>query len=314
MRLRTLLTAALIAASVAPAIAGTGHYFLGSTGLNNGTVPGPGTYSTQFFGFYQADEFRDRNGQVPTVLGRRFDLGVDMFMAAQIITHVSQKKLWGGNWGFSVLGAYLDVRGDINLQGLFALSDRNRDFADMYVEPLNVSWHDKRTDKFVSYGFYAPTGDFVPRGASTTKDFWTHQLSAGLTYRLGEKMEWSASVLPRIEFHGNKEHSAGDTGDNIEVEWGFARNQVFLDSSGKIPHHMLSIGPVGWFQKQLEADSGAPAVLAGVKNRNNALGAELTFVRLQQKPIVFTARCLEEVDVRARTKGQTTVVSLTFTL
>jgi hypothetical protein len=314
MRLSPLIVLALLVALVSTASAGTGHYLLGSTGLNNGTVPGPGTYLTSFNYFYQADEFRDRNGQIPTLLGRRIDLGVDFFITAAAITHVTKKKLWGGTYGFSVLAPYMDLQGDINLGGALALSDRNRDFSDLYVEPLNLSWHDKRTDKFVSYGLYAPTGEFVPRRASTTKDFWTHQISGGLTHRLGDKMEWAFSVVPRLEFHGGRESSDGSVGDNLNVEWGFARNQVFLDGSGRMPNHMLSIGPVGFFQWQLDADSGAPAILAGVKNHNHGAGAELTFTRIQQKPIVFTARHLEEFDVRARTKGQITTVALTLTL
>jgi hypothetical protein len=138
----------------------------GDNGLKSGSQPGPGTYFTGVYYFYDADEVVDANGT-------RFNrVSIEQSMPMAAITYVSKKKLLGANYSATVvlplLNAAIDRPQALNVSGL--------GYSDTYVQPLQLGWHKKRHDVLIGYGLFMPR-DTLWRADQTTTDWECGRMS-----------------------------------------------------------------------------------------------------------------------------------------
>jgi hypothetical protein len=291
----------------------SGSWLLGSTGLKSGSVAPPGKYFVNFLYLYDADEFRDRNGDKLKSFNDIDINSVNLELQVESIgfNWVSPYKVFGANYGCSILGSVAHVKGDLSLGLEFGsrtkeigASDSRFALSDTWVEPINLSWHLKRFDVFTSYSFFAPTGSYDSSDiANTGRDRWTHMFSGGMTAYLDEKKSWTVSISPRYEIHMGQQQKDLRAGDNLNVEWGIGKQFVFINKEIKAPTGILNVGPVGYAQWQITKDDGVDATAKSVKDRVFAAGVEATYTRIPWHFATFGLRFNKEFAAENRPQG-----------
>jgi hypothetical protein len=211
---------------------------------------------------------------------------------------IARKKILGATYSASI---------DLPLVNAVIRPDRlpssfsGHGLTDLYVEPINLTWHKERADIKAAYGFYAPTGRYDPNQTDNFGlGFWTHQSQVGTTARLSADHTWNASLIGTLETHTTKRGKDTKPGNNFTVEYGFGK---------RLFENRVNVGLAGYMSFQITDDSGSQAVLRSVHDRTFATGPEISAQITKHKiPIWF--RYLPEYGVRARTSGQTFVFGI----
>lgn len=239
----------------------TNHYTVGVEGLKAGSVPPPGLYLSQYEVFYHADKFTDKDGEK---MDMNFDLNV--FASVSRLTWVTNFKVFGADFGVHAIVPFVDTNVEIGED-----DDEVFNIGDIDICPVILAWHDtqnKRWDLACSYEFICPTGD-SDNLADPGKDQWTHMISFGGTYFLGEDRSWNISALGRYEIHSEKDHSQVRAGNDFHIEWGV----------GKDINDKFGIGIAGYCNWQVTDDKGSDVTWKrGVHDRVYAIGPEITYV------------------------------------
>jgi hypothetical protein len=159
-----LLLAASIIGLSRDAEAVIGHYNPGVANLRDFFVPPNGVYYAQYNYFYNADIFRDRNGNVVdtvTIRGRTIDIDTEIDLYA-----ISPMFLWVPGWEFlgARYAAYVALSiANPSLQAAIDIVERpgpglevdagSWGFSDTFVQPLWFQWTFPRVDLAAGYGF-----------------------------------------------------------------------------------------------------------------------------------------------------------------
>jgi hypothetical protein len=311
-----ILVAATMVHCVILALIGTaygsesGNYPLGMTGLKNGTVPPPGIYLLNLDYFYRAMELKDKHGkEVTEVAGRRVNGEVDIFANMTGVSYVTDKNVFGATYSATLFTNFGKVKGDVTLADL-NVSAQKFSYADMYVEPVNFSWHLPRFDLFVAYEFFAPTGAYDPKDlANVGRDRWEQLFSVGMTAYLDNPRKWAFSIVPRYEIPQHELQKDRTGGQDALLEWGLSRTLTFMGCDQKLPWGILDVGPVGYASWKTTNDTGSAAVGGKIKYSTYAAGAEAAITMVKWHAARFSLRYEREFAVRARTQGQVAVLS-----
>jgi hypothetical protein len=156
--MKTLKANLLVCALVLSLFAGLGglqaqnHYPAGAEGIKGASLPPPGFYLRDYNLFYFA-------GQVNDASGNKVPVDFDLMAYAQAIRpiYITKWQVLGANYGMDVLVPFIYT--DLDVGGA---SDSAFNLGDIFVEPVTLSWHTKRFDIGVGYGFWAPSGDYDP--------------------------------------------------------------------------------------------------------------------------------------------------------
>jgi len=269
----------------------------GDNGLKSGSQPGPGTYFTGVYYFYDADEVVDANGT-------RFNrVSIEQSMPMAAITYVSKKKLLGANYSATVvlplLNAAIDRPQALNVSGL--------GYSDTYVQPLQLGWHKKRHDVLIGYGLFMPTGHFVAGGSNNHGlGMWSHELSAGATVYLDEKKQWHAATNVYYNIQSHIRGTNRQAGNVLSLEGGVGRTFC----SG------LCNAGVDYYTQWKVTDDKFANVPPGFisKHRYYGLGPEINgVIPINAKTLaVFKVAYFRELGNRVATQGQSIIMSVTL--
>lgn len=271
-----------------------GHYQPGAYGLDC-CVENPAGYFLIYLPmFYATKEIKGPNGGTLIKVNGTLNFQIHNF----ILMAVPRKKLFGATYSASI---------DLPLVNAVIRPNRLPDsitghgLTDIYIEPLNLTWHKEREDIRVVYGFYPPTGKYDPNKVDNFGlGFWTHQFQLGTSARLSKDATWNASVLGTFEIATTKKGSNIRPGNYLTIEYGFGK---------KFWEKRVNVGVAGYMLFQVSDTSGVPAILKSVHSRTFATGpevyAEVTKMRI---PVWF--RYLPEYGVHARPSGHTLVFGI----
>ncbi|MBN1766630.1 MAG: transporter [Sedimentisphaerales bacterium] len=297
----SLVVSAILLSGIA--FAETGHYPLGVEGIKAATLPPPGMYLRIYNSFYTANELKDSGGD-DSVVG----LDLDAFAFVPRFIWITEHKFLGADYGMDALIPFVATDAQVSPPGT-SMSDSDFCYGDLFVEPIDLAWHEERYDIGAAFGVWMPTGKYNKATAdsplnemvSAGKDFWTYMFTLGGTYYLDEEKTWSASILSRYEIHSRKDHTDVKPGQNILFEWGVA----------KTIYQFLDVGVVGYSQWQLTSDSGSDVTWdKGVHDRVSAIGPEFLLFMPSNKAFL-SFRALWEYSAVDRPEG--TTLTLTFT-
>jgi len=267
-----------------------GFNIKGDQGLKAGSQAPAGVYYGAPLYWYGTDTIKNQDGRTFTTTGE-----LTMFLGGPLVSVVTTRNLFGGNYGFMAALPFGNVR--IELPRLD--SDPGPGLSDMYVQPLNLGWHTDRADTLVGYGFFAPTGRYTAGADDNTGlGMWGHEVFAGTTVFFDERKAWNAATIGAVEFHSGKQDSDAQVGTLLTLEGGFGRD--FLMGAARV-------GFAYYTQWKLTDDTltGLPAVLVRGKNRVAGLGPEVS-VPIATKKTVYgflTARYQWEMGARTTTQG-----------
>ena len=287
-----------------------GHNFHGDFGVNSGTLPGPGFYFVIPFGQWNMDQVRDADGN--QVLPRLFQ-GLDLRLVPSTAIVVTPKKLLGANYGFTVTVPFSTVRPE---RATLQEGESGWGLHDLYVVPLQLSWHAKQADFVAGYGFFAPTGRYEadpPEGEENIGlGMWSHEIQFGTTVFLDPAKKFSAATTAYVEFHSKKKDQDLMVGNLLTLEGGFAYN---------VPKIGGAFG-VGYFlQNKLGHDTGSDVPLVPLRllnlyghNKLFGIGPDVTMAVFSKGRTIglVNVRYLWESAGKSSFQGSTFVVGFTI--
>jgi len=260
------------------------HYPAGVEGIKGSSLPPPGVYLRDYNYIYFSDSFE--NGPP------EFDLFANV--QAPRLIWITDKKVLGGYYGMDIIVPF--AYQDLDISGF-----RGSDFslADIFVEPVTLSWHVKQYDFSFGYGFWAPSGDFSPLDpVSPGKGYWTQMFTGGITIYPDTAKTWSLSALNRYEINQKRSDTGITPGQYWTLEWGLAKSVS----------KTVELGLAGYYQMQTTSASGAGAPI--VKDRVVGVGPEITFA-CPKIGLSTSIRYLREAGAQQRPEGNTVNIILT---
>jgi hypothetical protein len=279
-----------------------GHHAAGGWGLQSGTqAPAGGFLLSPYYSGYYADKLVDHDGNEINPSGKEHDITVNSF--GLFGWWVSNFEVFGANWGMS---ASLYAADNIVEIGSFE-SQTHYNFADTFIQPVNLGWHLPRADFMVTYGVYLPTGKYDVDGDDNFgMGMWTHEFGAGTTLYFDKEKKWHVAAMAYFEMHTEKKDTDIRVGNILTIEGGIGRS--WYDGA-------LSAGLVYYGQWKLTRDSvdniirrdpGLPSSIDLPKSQLYGLGPEINLpVILNEKLIcAITVRYQWEFDARSTLEGE----------
>ena len=285
----------------------SGHNTKGDFGLQAGTQAPPGFYVVPLFLDYSADSLRDQNGdRLSPIAGGG---SVDARAAIVGLLWVSEKKVLGGNYGFSIWPGV--TNNALGFPPLEVDEQVSTGFADIYVRPFTLGWHTDRADFIAGLGIFAPTGAFEAGGDNNRGlGMWSYELFGGTTVYFDEAKTWHFATLASYETHGKKDGTDIRVGDLLTLEGGLGKS--FMDGA-------FNVGVAYYAQwKVTDDDFGLGITLPGGpllnKHRVYGFGPEVT-LPLASKSTLYgflTLRYIWETGARTTLEGNTFLAVFSF--
>lgn len=284
-----------------------GHNTRGDYGLQSGTQAPPGFYVVPLFYDYSADTLRDSNGDPFSPLGGGGSIDAQALIAGFV--WVSEKKVLGGNYGFSIFPGVTN-----NALGLPAIqydTKTSTGLADLYIQPIVLGWNTDRADFTAGLGIFAPTGEFEVLGDSNRGlGMWSYEIFGGTTVYFDKRKTWHFAATAFYETHGKKDGTDIRVGDLLTLEGGLGKS--FMDGA-------VNVGIAYYAQwKTSNDDLGlgftVPVSQPFDKHQVYGIGPEITLPLASKKKLYgfLNLRYFWETGSRSTLEGDTFLLTLSF--
>ena len=95
----------------------------------------------------------------------------------------------------------------------------------IYIQPINLGWHEKRADFLVGYAVYLPTGAWTFGGdGNYGLGMYTQELSAGTTLYLNEKKSLHFAIQAVYDINGRKKDTTYRQSNPLTAQGGLGLN------------------------------------------------------------------------------------------
>lgn len=189
------------------------QHIKGVTGLKAGSQPPPHVYLiAPLFYLYNTDTVRKPDGD-------RLPIDADITTAAWGFgaSHVTTRKVLGGEYGYTVLFATMNNR----IQGTEIDANPGGGISDTAFTPITLGWHFKRADVLTGMTMFLPTGRYSDGADDNTGlGMWGWEPQLGVTLYLNEAKAYHASTLLTITAQSKKEDSDTKVGTALNLEGG----------------------------------------------------------------------------------------------
>lgn len=281
-----------------------GGHILGAMGLQSGTQAPANTLSLYVPAYlYDASSLRNADGDKAIA-----NPDLTMFLTGVGASYVSDFKILGANYGATILVAFASN----TIQGNTIDSKNSLAFTDMYIQPVQLGWHNKKADFVFSYSLYLPTGRFTA-GASDNAGLgmFMNEFSAGTTLFFNDKKTVHFSALASYELNGKKKDTDIKTGDILSIEGGLGKTFYMMNAEKTAPKSILNAGLIYYLQYKVSNDKIPVGnfVLEPDKDRIGALGAEVNYLHIGSKTAAGL-RWLGEIGAVNRFQGNTFFLTL----
>src|SRR5262245_10940195 len=272
-----------------------GHKLPGLIGLDAARIPEPGLYVLDRVVLYQADELRDRNGQL-------IPLPDFQFQALANATGLSYTlKLPRKALFFSFTAAVPVARFNVNVPDRPEASFDRFGLADYFIQPVRLGWRKDRFDLIGSYAIYLPSGlSRLAGGTGVSAGHVTHEFSGGGSIFFNKERTAFITALGSYDLNLRKRGIDITRGDIFEVQGGAGVSRF---------NRVLEAGLAGHGFWQVRPDRGAdlPPALQGLRDRVYGLGPEaaVTFKAIRSQ---LRVRYEWDFGVRSRPNGNLLVV------
>ena len=277
-----------------------GHKLPGLSGLDAGRIADPGLYLIDRVVIYEAEELRDRNGNlIPTgpfnLRGRANAFGVSY------TTNVSNKSIF---LTITVSGPIAQLR--LNTGNTPEIGVDRLGLGDPYIQPLRLGWRKPAFDLVTSYGIYLPIGrSALAGGRGVSSGQITQEFSGGGSVYFRNRSHFLTG-LASYQMNSRQRGIDITRGDLVQIQGGLGT---------KLFRELAETGMAGYALWQVRDDRGSelPSLLAGARDRVFGLGPEGA-VRIKTIQGLLRVRYEWDFDVRARPQGHIFVAGVTFLL
>lgn len=257
---------------------GGGAYPNGAEDFMSGAVPPPGTYFINYFDFYSAGRFKDKDGRTAP-----FKFDADVYANTFRLIHVTNFKLLGGYWGMHIFLPL--VKMDVHSSP--AGNGHKEGLGDIIIDPFILSWHGKNWHIATGIDIYCPTGSFSKtRAANIGRNYWTFEPIVAGTYVTDSGFEVSAKFM--YDFNTYNPDTRYHSGQEFHVDY-----TVGQKIGG------LSFGAGGYYYQQTTSDKTEGPVNYG-KGMTVAVGPQLKY---DYKNMSLLLKYLFEVESVNRPQG-----------
>ncbi|MBJ2123415.1 transporter [Flavobacterium sp. IB48] len=301
---QSVLTATLLLIAFCGNAQLKGGHILGSMGLQSGTQSPENTLSVYIPGYiYSASSLRDSNGD------KVGNPDLTMFITGIGANYVSDFKILGANYGATIL-----IAGASNtIQGSYIDSKSDFAFTDMYIQPIQLGWHNKRADFVFGYQLYLPTGKYELGGSNNSGlGMFMNEFSAGTTLFFNDKKTFHFSALASYEINGKKKDTDIKTGDILSIEGGLGKTFYCMNAEKTAPKGILNAGLIYYLQYKVSEDKipvGSILVIEPDKDKVAGLGAEINYLHIGCMTSAGF-RWVGEVNAENRFQGNTFFITL----
>ena len=281
---------------------GSGHYMPGSLATFTDGVPPEETFVTRYSLLYYEG---DRSLGLPLPIAALIAEGADVEIWANILTFLWRPPLeFGENISYAMSATIplvmVDVSADVSTPSGATIhrSDHGEGLGDVILMPLMLNYaFDPDLSANFQLGLYVPTSDYQKgRLTNTGKNFWTIEPTFSLIY-LGQKNGREAALFAGVDFNTKNKDTDYQSGTQIHFEGTLAQHFPFLGG-------LTGIGVSGFWYKQIEADSGAGAILGEFETMTTGLGPVLSHVcSAGGVDLVAELKWLHEIETVNRLEG-----------
>jgi hypothetical protein len=302
---------ALLASPASATEGGASVYLLGSGGPAAAVLPPvEGVYLDNMFYFYDGDISADRS----LVLGGNVAAGIDIFLAAEFSTFlwVPSTNFLGGTFaiggavpiGAPIVDAQAILTGPLGNQRSVSVHDGTLTLGDPIVM-ASLGWKWDKVHVTLSGLVNIPIGDYREGElANIAFHRWAEDVSLAASWHDPES-GWDISAKAGVTFNGRNEETDYNSGNDFHLE--AAIEKTFSPE--------FSAGVLGYYYKQISADTGSGAVLGPNEGEVTALGVTAAYnTKLGRSPATIRVRVMEEFDTTRRFDGTVGMVSLTIPL
>ena len=291
---------------------GKSLYLLGKRGPLAGLIPKPGWYFTDDIYYYNAG----RDGLLPISGSLENNIKADALINLAQFTWVTDTFLNGGRlalgglipYGNVTVSADAAVQTSTGFQRGASRSDDVTDFGDP-VLAASLGWKNREGERFRAWNLYSslfiPAGSYeVGRLANTGSNRWGLDVGSGFTVANFKRGRELSGVLG-LTFNNKNPDTGYKSGTEAHLELSY---QQHLKRG-------LSFGIVGYYNQQLTADSGGPAVLGDFKGRVAALGPEVAYqFKTATRSVGLNLRWYHEFATQNRVEGDAVFLTLSLPL
>jgi hypothetical protein len=250
--------------------------------------------------FYTADAVKDRDGD--EFLTGNLDAAV-FGLALNVVT---SRKLLGANYGFLVALPWANNR----VQGVEDFdSNPGAGLTDLFIQPINLGWHQPRADFTAAYGLYLPTGRYEDGAENNTGlGMWAQEILLGTTAYINPQRTIHAATTATFTFQSAKEDSRTKVGNIMNLEGGIGADFI----GGGLTAGLAYYGTVKLTDDRF--DAALPSLLIRGKNRGWGVGPEVSLAIAANKKVYgfVTIRYQWEIGARTTTDGAAWNLLVTF--
>lgn len=250
-----------------------GGHLLGAMGIQSGSqapVQSLSLYLPRYL--YNTSSLRNADGDKSTA-----NPDLNMFLSGLVDSYVTDFKILGANYGAGILLPFTSN----TIQGNFIDSKSSFAFSDIYLQPLQLGWHFKKSDFVFSYQVFLPAGKYKMEGDNNSGlGTIINEFSAGTTLFFNETKTIHFSVLGSYEMNGKKKNTEIKTGDILSLEGGVGKTFYVLNKEKTAPKAFVNAGLIYYLQYKVSSDK-IPIdnlILRPEKDKIYALGAEINFL------------------------------------
>lgn len=303
--------------SQGPAWAGElGHTAPGMYNIRDLLMPDPGFYTMPFFAWYNADTFKDRNGNAVTSVNigpakLNVDANVKSFTFAPAFVWVSKWKILGAQYGAQVIPTFSNTtfQAALRTETGFgrAVDSSNFGIGDTVVKPIWLNWQGAHYSVNTSYAFYAPTGKYSNGAVDNIGlGFWTNEFQVATAWFPWEHRGTAVTLAANYEIHTKYSDVNITPGDRVSFSWGISQYLPLNETKSLL----LEVGPMGYSQWQVRQDHGSDVnTTFHPKDRVHAAGGQVSLLYSPWKA-TMNFHALQEFNAVARFEGQWFVLSV----
>jgi len=287
----------MLAAACLAAVSGTtayategggGAYPNGAEDFMSGAVPPPGNYFINYFDYYSADKFADKDGN-SAIPGFKLKVTADVLR----FIHITDKQILGGYWGFHAFVPLMNV--DVKTSTPLG-NDSKSGLGDIIVDPFILSWHGKNWHAATGIDIYIPTGSYNKNDlANLGRNYWTFEPIIAGTFLTDNGCEASAKLMYDINTRNN------DASLMAQGAKKYLSGQEFhLDYTLAKKISDFNLGLTGYYYQQVTKDEADGVKLNGSKGRVVAFGPA---VKYDYKNMAFSLKYQFETLAENRPEG-----------
>jgi hypothetical protein len=328
----TLLAAALVFTAIPAGAGEIGHYAGGLMNLRDYFVPDPGFYGAIYNYGYTTDQLNDSQGNKvksvtinppkgggPVTVG--VDVDVEMYVLAPTLIYSVDLESLDLRYGALITPTFANANLNAALSTVTGHGGKaqasNLGVGDMFVQPVWLGKSFERWDLALSYGFFAPIGEYdtatftLPGGATVKGEaadnlgfgFWTQQIQGAAAWYPFDNKGTAVVAALTYEMNGEKEDFDLTPGDNLTLNWGVSQILPLKTDQSVL----LEVALLGYDTWQVTDDTGSAA--HGIRDQVHAVGGQLGLVYMPWHT-ALTCHVYYEYAAEDRFQGLVSGISL----